>query len=774
MAMVRFSRKMNFRRVAFMLMTSIFIFGCSSPQEKKAEHQQRADRYLKEGKLKDAVIELRNVVQLDPKDDSAYYELGETYLKLKKGGEAFQSFSRAVSANPENLKAQLKLGQIFLLARKTKEARKKAELLLAKSKENIDALSLLAGVQVQEKDIDSAIKTLEKITAIAPDHFNTYLSLGRLYLIKKNLDQSERAYQKAILLQPKSKVPYVELANVFSMEGKWDKAETELKKMLSVSQTKYLDLPILGRFYEREGKSKDAQKAYAQAVKLAPKETVAPLMNLGAFYARQKDYAHALVSFEKAAAIKKNNPDIQMSIAQLDFDFRKIDAAQSVVDRILAKDKGYVAANFLKGRLNLLKKNYQGAVERFDLVVGEWPRNAMARYFRGLALLGQGKGLLGERDLVKSLEIEPRLIDARLILAERYIRERNNDLARDQIAAVLKQSPHNVKGLMLKGNLEIIDRNTKEAETTFRQVIREKPDYAPAYVRLGLLFQLTHRIGEAQKNLMKALEINPRQGDALALLVGIHVREKKFDEAIRICQNQKKKMGNDPPSLAFSESLMGNVYLAKGNDAAATRHFKNAVEIDPNMLGPYVSLARIYLRNDRWREAVTEYENVLKKKPKFLPAYMSLGAIYDQQGMSEKAEGYYRRALGVKRDFAPAANNLAWDLAMRKGNIDEALGYAQTAKEQMPNNPAVSDTLGWIFYLKGNYLNAIAQFQDSLQRDPNNPVINYHLGMALFKNKQFEQAKRRLEKALRLSKTFDGSVEANRALEEIKKVQRTS
>lgn len=775
MAEIRFNQKTILWKVLVVFMMSVFIFGCSSPKEKKAEHQRRAEAYLKKGKLKDAVIELRNVVQLDPKDDSAYYELGETYLRLKKGREAFQSFSRAVSANPENLKAQLKLGQIYLLARKTKEARKKADLLLAKSKDNIDALSLLAGVQVQEKDIGSAIKTLQKITTIAPNHFNTYLSLGRLFFIKRNLEQSEKAYQKAILLEPNSKVPYVELANVFSLEGQGKKAEAELRKMLSVSETKYLDLPILGRFYEHERKWKEAQKAYVQAVKLAPGDAaVVPLMNLGAFYARRKDYPHALETFEKAAAIKKDNLDIQIAIAQLDFDFKKMDAAQVVVDRILVKDKGNLAANFLKGRLNLVKKDYEGAVERFDLLVGEWPRNAMVHYFRGLALLAQGKELMAERDLVKSVELDPRLINARVILAERYLRERHKNLAREQINAVLKDSPGNVKGLMLKGNLEILDRDAKGAEATFKQVIRENPDYAPAYVRLGLLFQLTHRLGEARKHLVKALEINPKQGDALALLVGIQVRQKKFDEALKTCRDQKDKMGNDPPGLALAESLMGNIYLAKGNDTSAERHFKNAVKIDPNILGPYVSLARIYLRNNRWREAVSEYENILKKNPKMLPAYMALGTIYDQRGDSEKAEGYYRKALDVKSDFAPAANNLAWDLAMRKGNMDEALGYAQTAKEQMPNNPAIGDTLGWIFYLRGNYLNAIAQFQDSLQRDPDNPVINYHLGMALFKNKQFEQAKERLEEALKLSKTFEGSAEANRALEEIKKARRAS
>ena len=66
-------------------------------EEKKAKHLKRARQYVEKNELEKAVIEFRNVVQLDPEDDIANYELGEIYLKLKQVREAFQSFSRAIS-----------------------------------------------------------------------------------------------------------------------------------------------------------------------------------------------------------------------------------------------------------------------------------------------------------------------------------------------------------------------------------------------------------------------------------------------------------------------------------------------------------------------------------------------------------------------------------------------------------------------------------------------------------------------------------------------------
>ena len=77
-------------------------------------------------------------------------------------------------------------------------------------------------------------------------------------------------------------------------------------------------------------------------------------------------------------------------------------------------------------------------------------------------------------------------------------------------------------------------------------------------------------------------------------------------------------------------------------------------------------------------------------------------------------------------------------------------------KERLPDNPAVMDTLGWIYYLKGTYFNAVAEFQDSLARNPNDPTVNYHLGLALFKRDQKREAKASLEKALKLDGKFEG------------------
>ncbi|MBP1737710.1 MAG: hypothetical protein H6Q48_3 [Deltaproteobacteria bacterium] len=759
-----------FRVVAGIILVSSTLFlaaGCASKEEKKAKHFDKAQEYIARNELKKAAIELKNVVQLDPKDDAAYEQLGEIYLKLKEHGEAFQFYTRAVSVNPENIKAQLKLGQMLLLAGKTGEARKKADMVLEKFPDHVEALGLLSGIQVQEKDFEGGIDTLEKAASLNPNHFNTQLSLGRLFLLKGKLDKAEEHYQKAIALIPSSSVPYVELSRIYAVKGEWEKAEAVLKRMIQASGSTYQALHVLASFYESTRKFAQAEQTYVKAVEVAPQRDVAPLIQLAAYYGRMKSYERALQAMQKVAEIRKDDLDVLVSIGQLHFYFNKVQEAEATVDKVLEKKKDHSDANLLKGRIFFARKDFGNALQRFDVVVRESPSNGLAYYFRGLCHIEKGDPKMGQQDLLKALEFNPGLLDARLLLAGFYLKDRRADLARQQIDAAAKMSPQDPLVLMHAGSLKVLEGDLKGAEEVYSRIIQAEEDYAPAYTQLGLIYNLTNRRPEALKFFNKALALSPHQTDTLSLIVGIYVRDKKYDEALKACEDFKKKVTNPRASLAHIEYLEGKIFLAKKDYKTAENRFKKAVEKEPGELAAYVALAEIYAEEKRFDEAIQEYERVIGKNPKYIAGYMALGTIYDQKGEDQKAEFYYRKALDINKNFGPAANNLAGNLAERGRDIDEALTFAQIAKEQLPDSSEVMDTLGYIYYLKGSFLNAVTEFRDSLARDPGNPMINFRMGLAQYKNNDKATAKDYFEKALELDPNFKEADEARRLLKEI-------
>jgi tetratricopeptide (TPR) repeat protein len=111
-----------------------------------------------------------------------------------------------------------------------------------------------------------------------------------------------------------------------------------------------------------------------------------------------------------------------------------------------------------------------------------------------------------------------------------------------------------------------------------------------------------------------------------------------------------------------------------------------------------------------------------------------------------------------------AANNLAWIYAEDGGNLDVALGLAQTAKSRLPDSPEATDTLGWVYYKKGLASLAVPVFRENVDKAPKNPVYQYHLGLAHAKSGNKEEARKALEQALALDPKFDGSADAQRVL----------
>jgi tetratricopeptide (TPR) repeat protein len=131
------------------------------------------------------------------------------------------------------------------------------------------------------------------------------------------------------------------------------------------------------------------------------------------------------------------------------------------------------------------------------------------------------------------------------------------------------------------------------------------------------------------------------------------------------------------------------------------------------------------------------------------------------------AKGYYQKALKINPKFLPAANNLAYLYADSGENIDEALNLAKMAKGQAPEDPHISDTLGWVYYKKNIYSRAIVYLKEANEKISNHPILRYHLGMAYYKNGDKELAKSELKKALNLDPQFPGSDEARETIKKL-------
>ena len=211
--------------------------------------------------------------------------------------------------------------------------------------------------------------------------------------------------------------------------------------------------------------------------------------------------------------------------------------------------------------------------------------------------------------------------------------------------------------------------------------------------------------------------------------------------------------------------LLGKVFRADKKFDKAEGAYTKAIEIKKNFFGAYLALGDLYAAQGQVNEAIKSYNDAVKVNPDIVDPYMQLGSIYEKKGEIDKAKKYYQKVLKINPEFALAANNLAWIYSEHGGDIEEALSLARIAKEKLPDDPGIADTLGWIYYKKGLFHTALPFLEESVGKIENNPIIHYHLGMAYSKSGEKEKAKEHLSASLAINSEYKGAVEAQKTLE---------
>jgi tetratricopeptide (TPR) repeat protein len=345
-----------------------------------------------------------------------------------------------------------------------------------------------------------------------------------------------------------------------------------------------------------------------------------------------------------------------------------------------------------------------------------------------------------------------------------HLRTGGVDLAIEEAQEVLKREPKSVQAHLIVIDAYLIKKDSSRAQKTSDDLIQIAPDNPIGYFQRGRIFLAQKKEKEAIAQLEKALSIQPDYLEALNLIVALHVSQKEFKKAIERVEAQTKISSSNP----FFYNILGHLYEMNREIEKAGDHYKKAIEVNPNFSMFYVSLGDFYTRQNLTERAIQEYTTAIQKDPNSLSAYMSLGILYDTQKKYDKAKECYQKALKINPRFSPAANNLAYLYAEKDENIDEALNLAGAAKEWAPDDPNISDTLGWIYYKKNIFGRAIVYLKEANDKVTDNPVMRYHLGMAYYKNGDHEPAKKELRKALELNPHFPGADDVRATLKLLK------
>ena len=359
------------------------------------------------------------------------------------------------------------------------------------------------------------------------------------------------------------------------------------------------------------------------------------------------------------------------------------------------------------------------------------------------------------------MKLNPRLGEARTALAQIHLAEGSVDLALEEAQAV-QLNPRNLQSAIISGDAYLRKGDLVKSRQVFEAIAKAVPN-EPIGPLIASASWRTRRktMPKPFAYFEEALSRRPAAIEPIAVIAAIKSSQGKGHEARERVTRQLEAAPKSP--LLYN--LLGQLWMQAKDPGQAEAAFKKAIELDNSLLTAYMNLGQTYRQAGKTDDAVKEYEAVVAKDPKVIQAHMLLGIIHESRKEFDKAKQRYEATLKLNPQFAPAANNLAWILVDQGGNLDMALSYAQTAREGMPNDPSIADTLGWVYYKTSAYLLAVGLLKEAAEKLPNEPVVNYHYGMAEHKNGDAMRAKKALQTALKLSQNFPGADEAKKTME---------
>jgi len=195
----------------------------------------------------------------------------------------------------------------------------------------------------------------------------------------------------------------------------------------------------------------------------------------------------ALRDFEAALRLDENNPRALEGRAEILLASGQLDAAEPLIDRMIANDAATGNALRIKGDIALARSAYTDAIEHYDDALSEDSRLALAYAHRARAK-ERLEDLVGARaDYGEAIRIEGGLAEARAGRCWLNLRQQEQlDQARNDAEAAVASEPQNVDAQLCRGILQLAGGEWANARTAFDAALAVEPGNPTALFGRGV------------------------------------------------------------------------------------------------------------------------------------------------------------------------------------------------------------------------------------------------------------------------------------------------
>jgi len=593
-------------------------------------------------------------------------------------------FEKAVDLDPEYANAKVKLGWTYLIdwllgwSQDPQSLDRTFEL--AKEAKSIDdslshASCLEGNVYLWKKQHDAAIAVYERAIKLNPNYADALAELGGILNFSGRPEEAISLVEKAIRLNPLHPYYYLyHLGHAYLLTGRYEKALETLNVVISRNPDFFPARLFLAALHSELGRESEAEAEVEKILKRSP-ETSLHILKQRLPYKDHKTLERLVHALRKAGL--PDYPPLPLpeepSIAVLPFDNMSEDPGQEYfVDGVTEQ----IITGLSKiPKLFVIARNSTFTYKGKPVKVQQVGRELGVRY-----VLEGSIQKAGDR-----VRINAQLIDTgtgRHLWAERYDRELKDIFAlQDEItlniltamqvkltegeqAYALAKGTDNLDAyLKLLKAREYIRRFKKEDNVKGRQIIEEvidlDPEYPVAYVGLAFSHIMDVWFGWSEspdrsltvaENLAeKALAMDETLSGTRSILGHIYLLRGQHDMAIA----EGERAVALYPNEADAYELLATAYKFGGQPEKAIPLYKKAIRLNPIPPGYYLQgLAMAYFLNGQHEKAIEAYKKSLERNPDLIISRLGLAAIYSLSGREEEARASAAEVLRINPGFS--------------------------------------------------------------------------------------------------------------------------
>lgn len=370
-----------------------------------AFHNSKGNLFSLQGDQEAALHEYRQAIKADPRYAISYNNIGRCLYLQEKFIGAQRSYAQALELNPQFGDAYYNQGVLFLKTGELVKAKAHLEKALEFNPHSPAIYGQIAQIYLQDSQFQEAIKLLQQRLIMQPDHIESWHYLGMAHLALDQAEEARHSFEKILELTHQHPECYEHLAIAYLKLDDKEKALTYFLRQLEIQPTATAAYNA-GVLLIEKGRHRDAIEYLKHAVALDPLHLPAHL-NLGVEYLKLQQPNLALQHYQRAAAIKPDDPEIQHILMALSQNKTPDKAPAEYLQNLFNQYAGYYDKHLTESLRYRVPQQLHAAVYQETQV--EQPNWAILD-------LGCGTGLCGElfkefASRLTGIDISPEMIN---------------------------------------------------------------------------------------------------------------------------------------------------------------------------------------------------------------------------------------------------------------------------------------------------------------------------------------------------------------------------